>query len=275
MPVKKVAAQNNTPIPDTRELIGLYSWLYEEHPHDLLPLETALPCELSCEGRDKYRTVMVMILSGAMDDLRLTHCMNRFFHEYEDFRSLQGIRDQDVESLLRGFGIGRNKTGNGLRFRSLLRLHPWSRSFEMEDVTRLGAGFRNKFRNVILAYVFRNRNVFPLDTPAFYALQELGFYKHLKVSQIDYVRADIETKMQNIHEMALIDLHELLRFRKQAGVIKGEATRDQRDVILGWNGWRVLCSTHKNLMTAEWIQRKLIKDSNLAAEFVERFGGMT
>jgi len=217
-----------------------------------------------------------MILSGAMDDLRLTYSMNRFFEEYEDLRSLQGIRDQDVESVLRRFGIGRNKTGNGLRLRSLLHIRPWSKPFEMKDVATLGSGFGNKFRKVLLAYAFGNRNEFPLDNPAFYALQELGFYTHLKSGQIDDVRTDIERKIQRIHEMALIDFHELLRFRKQAGrITKGQTTRHQKDVILGWNGWRVLCSSSKNLMTTNWIKRDLIKDPNFAAEFVERFGGMT
>src|SRR5919106_2314364 len=53
------------------ELLQCYCRLYNEHPHALLPLETALPAELQYPTRDRYRTVLTMILSVRMADVRL------------------------------------------------------------------------------------------------------------------------------------------------------------------------------------------------------------
>lgn len=231
--------------------------------------------ELACERRNRYRTIMVMILSEATHDLRLAHSMIRFFDEYQDFRSLQRIRELDVEAVLKRFGIGRNKTGNGRRFQSILRLQPWLRPFEAGDVAKLADGFGNKFRKVLLAYVFGKRNVLPLDTPAFHALQEQRFYTHLTPTQIDRVRDDIEEKLGSVAGVSLIDFHELLRFRKQAGLAsKNRLTLNQKKIILGWNGWRVLCLNDRSILTANWVEHNLIKDTDLAAEFAVRFAGL-
>ena len=92
-----------------------------------------------------------------------------------------------------------------------------------------------------------------MDRAAFEALKDFRLYEGWLH---DDARADVEKRLHGYKTGTLIDFHEMLRFRKQAGKVqKGILNAQQRQVILGWNGWRLLCSLHRGKLTLEWINQ--------------------
>src|SRR6266850_3955926 len=57
MPVERATPKSSISVPNTPDLVDLFNRLYQEHPHELLPLETQLPTELAYDRRDIYRTI--------------------------------------------------------------------------------------------------------------------------------------------------------------------------------------------------------------------------
>ena len=128
-------------------------------------------------------------------------------------------------------------------------------------------GYGDKVVRLLQAYCFGNRNVLPLDTPAFSCLREYGFYRD---SNIYNARLDVEKKLYGVKGVSLVDFHELLRFRGQAGKTHSKRlTAKQRKIIIGWNAWRLLPSLHREKLTQGWIRRHLVKSEDLSAELLD------
>jgi endonuclease III len=261
--------------PGHKELLQCYRTLYTEHPHALLPLETALPEELQYPARDLYRTMLTMILSVRMADSRLALSLGKLFTGYPNFQSLNGVSQSQLHGILRAAGIVLNdprRNGNGARLWGLLALYfgPWQQHITEQQLETLRSlqvrGFGEKVVRLLQAYCFGNATVLPLDTPAFQALQACGFYKGWK---LDQARRDVEDKLRGVHGVALVNLHELLRFRGQAGHIQPNClTAKQRRIILGWHAWRLLLPTHARPLTCTWVQQHLVQNAELAAALV-------
>jgi endonuclease III len=263
--------------PETRaRLIACYRTLYEQHPHTLLPLETALPAALQYADRDLYRTVLTMILSVHMADVRLTQALGKLLARYPDFRSLQPLTMPQLHQVLREATVVLNNPGsggNGGRLWGFL-LHyfgPWGECCTEPHVRALRAqnvrGFGEKVVRLLQAYCFGNPRVLPLDTPAFKALQAYGLYRNWHIHR---ARQDIEQQLQRVPGIALVDLHELLRFRGQAGRVNPERlTRKQQHILTGWNAWRVLISRHRHTSTPGWLRAHLVQSDALAQALYE------
>lgn len=247
--------------------------LFSAHPHELLPLESALPVELQYASRDHYRIILTMTLSASTSDFRLTRALQKLFNHYQDFLSLKNLQKDELKDALATNGIGwndPNRSGNGGRLWSLLTLYFGPRSQEITEPKILALkpliarGFGSKMRKVLQAYCFGNKNVFPMDRAAFNALKDFGFYEGWSK---DKARDDVERKLPRFKSGTLIDFHEMLRFRKQVGQVqKGSPNTKQREVIMGWNGWRLLCSSHRGISKPEWIYRHLVQDKQMARE---------
>jgi hypothetical protein len=265
----------NALIP-ARGLIELYHYLKEKHPHELLPLETKLPRELRFDQRDIYRIIITMILSGRMADFQLTESLKRFFGRFKSFDDLRGITENDVmrELKLCGFAYySTHRGGNGARLWTLLNLYfgLWGQTISEQQLRNIsGAGFGPKFRHVLHAYVIGDTQAFPLDSPAFETLKGFGFYLHCT---LDEARNDVLEKLRDFPSPPLIDFHELLRFRSQFGELshKSELKRRQSEIILGWNGWRILSVRQRAQISAQWVKQNLIKDEGLATDFARWF----
>ena len=255
------------------DLLKLYRQLFAEHPHDTLPLETSLPPEFRFACRDQYRIIMTMILSGSMGDLQLTLALARLFNRRRSFSQFRGITKTELRNELKACGFGYNdpdRPGNGGRFWSLLQLYfgRWNLSIDEGKVLRIRAhGFGPKFPPLLKAYAFGDSEAFPLDSPAFKALKSFGFYTHDTLNQ---AREDVLDKLRDCSDLKLIDFHELLRFRWQFGGTR----RRHRNVIMGWNGWRLLSLTQRTFISTEWIRANLIKDDDLAKEFMMWFSAL-
>jgi endonuclease III len=253
------------------DLRQCYQTLYEEHPHALLPLETALPEELQSPARDLYRTVLTMILSVRMADVRLTQALGKLFVRYPDFPHLKGLSMPQLHSVLRQATVVLNnpeQSGNGGRLWGLLQLYfgAWSEHITEAHVQMLLShkvrGFGEKVVRLLQAYCFGNMQVLPLDTPAFGALRACGLYTNWQIAP---ARHDIEEKLAGVPGIALVDLHELLRFRGQAGYVDPERlTMKQQRLILGWNAWRLLISVHPSTHSRSWIRNHLVHHDALA-----------
>jgi endonuclease III len=261
--------------PGHKELLRCYRTLYTEHPHALLPLETALPEELQYPARDLYRTVLTMILSVRMADSRLAPSLGKLFASYPDFQSLNGVSPSQLHGILRAAGIVLNnpsRNGNGARLWGLLGLYfgPWQQHITEQHLDTLRSlqvrGFGNKVVRLLQAYCFGNATVLPLDTPAFQALQSYCFYRAWK---LDQARRDVEDKLRGIPGVSLVDFHELLRLRGQAGHIQPNClTAKQRRIIIGWHAWRLLLPTHAQPLTPTWVRQHLVQNTELATALV-------
>jgi len=82
---------------------------------------------------------------------------------------------------------------------------------------------------------------------------------------IDDVRRDIEDKLSGERDIPLIDFHEMLRFIEQ---YTGKSKREQENIVIGWNAWRLLCSSKREQITRDWtwIYDRLIKDEDIAKQ---------
>jgi len=260
--------------PDKKALLHVYQELHKKHPHDLLPLETALPKELQPENRDKYRTCMTMILSGGNSDKRLAICLGKLFRRHPDFESLRNLNKNGVAGLLGkeppGIGLGLqdpDKGGNGARLWSFLQSYSgpsWKEIVTEHNILSLcdKKGFkRGKFVRTLQAYCFGNRDVLPLDQRALDAIRDPLFPGYCDSSD-EEIRNDIETKLRGESGASLIDFHELLRFVEQDS--RAKTKRAKEDIIIGWNGWRVLCSLERARITQDWIYRHLVRDRDIA-----------
>jgi len=257
------------------DALNLYQKLNSEHPHHLLPLESSLPVELQYTSRDQYRIVLTMILSGGMSDYSLTRALKELFRRYPSFESLRNLSKAEVGTILSS--VGRNdpdKTGNGARFWTLKKYYygQWNKKITERNILKLrspsGRGFGPKFIGTLQAYLLGNPNIFPMDGQARKALTQFGSYRYFKSD--DRVRRDIEVKLARRRNEAAIDFHELLRFRMQAGLVgEGAITYQQRKIVIGWNGWRLLCAKNRKTLTPKWIYRNLVKNKQIAKELFE------
>jgi endonuclease III len=253
------------------EILRCYHRLYNEHPHALLPLETALPADLQHPARDRYRTVLTMILSVRMADTRLTQALGKLFASYPDFHSLQGLSKPQLHTVLRQAGVVLNNpdyTGNGGRLWEFLQLYfgPWLEHITAPHIQTLLApkvrGFGDKIVRLLQAYCFGNTRVLPLDTPAFNAVRACGLYQDWKITDI---RRDLEEKLAGVQHIALVDVHELLRFRGQAGRVEPHyLTRQQQQIIIGWNAWRLLIAPQSTPLSQAWLHQHLVQHETLA-----------
>lgn len=268
---------DNFTFPDKDALLDEYQRLYKEHPKDLLPLETELPDQLKCESRDPYRIIMTMILSQRIDDHSLSVSLGKLFSAHPAIGSLRGlITWDDARNLLRGydFKVDGPAGYNVDRFRALLRLcfDEWSGTIGSNyiDTLKVKRGYGPKFTRTLSAYHLGDRNVLPLDRKAFDALKKDGLYAD--DAGINRVRTDIEHKLSGEMGISLIDFHELLRFKGQTDG-KEAGSKELEDIIVGWNAWRLLCSSYREGITEQWIHTNLITGSkDLAKELWDFFG---
>ncbi len=259
--------------PTPSALLHCYHKILSEHPHGLLPLETSLPPELRPPARDPYRTALTMILSVRTSDLRLSLSLAKLFSRYPSFSSLQALSRPQLHRALKQAGFLLSSpygSGNGGRLWSLLQLYfgPWEEELTEERVEELCSlrvrGFGPKVLRLLQAYCFGNPKVLPLDTPAFQALQDLGFYPNTPIHQ---AREDLEEKLGGMPGLALIDLHELLRFRGQAGRVHPQSLSErQKKILVGWNAWRLLTSAQRKRLSLLWVRQHLLRDPHLSAQ---------
>jgi endonuclease III len=260
--------------PDRNRLLSLWQGLSKVHLHKLLPLESALPVELRPESRDKYRTIMTMILSQGIGDRRLAQCLGPLFKEYPSFESLRSLDRQGIRRLLGakkdgGIGLGfpdPDGGGSGARLLGLRNCYfgPWDETATQENIEALSKerGFGPKMVRALQAYCFGNRDVFPLDQPAYEALRMLHMYGY--GTHLDEVRKDVEGKLCG-ENLSLVDFHEVLRF---IGQVAGKSQKERNDVVVGWNAWRLLCSEKREQITRDRkrIREHLVQDKYIAEE---------
>jgi hypothetical protein len=280
-PQDKRLAFHTSTNADRNTLTTLYHELKDEHPADLLPLETELPSELQRHSRDQYRIVMTMVLSERSNDNNLSEALGRLFHIYPDFGALQSLsRQQIVEGILSGVNKGgcgfggynkRNGGGSDDRMSTFLSRYfeDWKMRITKEHVWGLEkpkpTGFGPKLIRTLLAYCPLDgngpagRNVLPLDNPAFRALSHCLRERGYQYRNEEEAREDIENNLSDEKGISLIDLHELLRFRGQTGGRDREHLNSSDfKVIIGWNTWRLLCSNKRGNITEAWISNHLI-----------------
>ena len=259
--------------PSKEQLLEVYDWLDKKmHPHHLLPLETRLPEELKRESRDKYRIIMTMILSGLTLDKALTKSLSKLFKCYTDFQALRGLGRYEIKQLLSESGVGLNDPdhgGNGGRLWSLLECYfgTWGETVTERNIQDLyqKKGFKGgKFARLLQAYCFGNNHVVPLDTPALNALRDPLFPGYCVYSG-EEIRKDIEDKLRDEPKVSLIDFHEMLRFLEQ---YTGKSSKEQDNIIIGWNAWRLLCSSKRERITRDWtwIYDHLVQEKGIAEE---------
>ncbi len=265
--------------PDKNSLLDAYHRLDSRHPHNLLPLETRLPDELRCELRDRYRIIMTMILAQARGDKPLTECLKLLFNTRPDFESMRNLQKHQIKPLLGnkddgGIGLGfgdPDRGGNGGRLWSFRECYfgVWRERITEANILTLyqERGFKaGHFVRLLQAYCFGNNNVIPLDRPALGALRDPLFPEYLNISD-NQIREDIESKLRGEPGVSLIDFHEMLRFIGQTGGRDPEHfNSDDRNVIIGWNAWRLLCSQKHGKITEKWIREHLVKDGGIAKD---------
>jgi hypothetical protein len=293
-PQDKPLAFHTSTNPDRDTLVTLYHELKDEHPGDLLPLETELPSELQRHSRDQFRTVLTMILSERSNDHNLSKALGRLFQRYPDFGALQFLsRQQIVERILSGeskggcgFGGYNKPNGGGSDDRMTTFLSRYFEDWKMiiteQHICDLEkpkpTGFDSKFIRTLLAYCpldgngSAGRNVLPLDNPAFTALNDCLRERGYQYRNEEDAREDIENKLGDEKGISLIDFHELLRFRGQTGGRDAEhLNSSDSKVIIGWNTWRLLCSNKRGNLTEAWISNHLITGSRDLAKELWRF----
>lgn len=231
-------------------------------------LESKLPDALCPKKRDRYRIVMTMILSGLVRDRPLTKSLARLFRGHPNFESLKGLGRHEIRQLLSEIGIGLSnpdRSGNGGRLWSLCECYfdAWGEKITEDNIEDLyqKRGFGDgKFVRALQAYCFGNRNVAPLDTPALRAIRDPVLPSYSKFSD-DEIRRDIETKLRDEPAVSLVDFHEMLRFAEQCS---GKSQKQVDDVMVGWNGWRLLCSSRRDTISEDWLRDYLTKDREMA-----------
>jgi hypothetical protein len=230
---------------------------------------------------------MTMVLSERSNDLNLSKALGRLFLRYPDFRSLQSLSRQEIiQRILAGenkggcgFGGYNKPNGGGSDDRMITFVsryfNDWERRITEQHIWGLEqpkpTGFGPKFIRTLLAYCPldgngpANRNVLPLDDPAFKALNDCLRGRGYQYRNKEDAREDIENKLSDENGIWLIDLHEMLRFEGQSS---GKNKREQNQIILGWNAWRLLCSTERDRITRDWkwIYEHLVKDKDIAKE---------
>lgn len=266
-------------LSDKDVLLDAYWRLHKKHPKHLLPLETKLPNQLKWESRDAYRIIMTMILSQRTDDHSLSVSLGKLFSAHPAIGSLRGlITWNDAKDLLRGYGFKVDGPAeyNVDRFWAFLRLYfnEWSGVIGADyiDTLKVKRGYGPKFTRTLSAYHLGDRNVLPLDGKAFDALRKVGLYAHANNNDIDRVRTDIEHKLNDEKSIRLIDFHELLRFKGQTDG-KEAGSKELEDIIVGWNAWRLLCSSCRESITEQWIHANLITGSKELAKELWDFCG--
>lgn len=267
--------------PNERDaLVDAYRQLHRMHPHHLLPLESDLPAELQHESRDKYRTIMTIILAPQRGDRGLSECLGRLFKMHPSFDSLRNLEESQIGRLLGpikdgGIGLGNPHGGNTARLSAVLSSYfgPWKETLTPKNTQALVAkeGFGPKTVRLLDAYCWGNKDVLPLDRPAFRALHTGGLYEH--GSHIDKVRSDVEAKLAGQRDVSLIDFHEMLRFIEQ---YSGKTKKGQKDIIIGWNAWRLLCSKERERVTEDWrwLYEHLVRNEDIAKELWHFFRGI-
>ena len=259
-------------LPTRNRLLNAYWRLYNTHPHNILPLESALPVELQPRSRDQYRTVMAMILSPGTADRRLSVCLGRLFRTHPSFDSCNDLVKDQVERILDpvnngGIGLGDPRGGNTDRLWAVLSCYfgPWKDTLTPENTRGLlrKEGFGPETLRLLDAYCWGNRDVLPLNRAAFNALVKRGLYE--QHGDIDVARADVESKLAGEEDVVLIDFHEMLRFRD---LYDSKSENEQKNVVIGWNAWRLLCSTERERIREDWrwINEHLVKDEDIAQE---------
>lgn len=267
--------------PSKKELLEAYHRLDSNHPRHLLPLETRLPDELQYQRRDGYRLIMTMILSQRTDDYSLSVSLGKLFSAHPTLESLRGLTTWNAaKDLLRrhGFKVDGPAEYNVHRFWALLRLcsGKWCGTIESDfvDTLKVERGYGPKFIRTLCAYHLGDRNILPLDGKGFDALRKAGLYA--QDATINQVRTDIEHKLIGENSIALIDFHELLRFRAQTGGRTPEHfNNNDMKVIIGWNAWRLLCSLERMKITEDWIHEHLVKDNSIAKKLWDFFREIT
>jgi endonuclease III len=261
--------------PDRQKLIRAYNDLYHMHPHHVLPLETDLPKALQHESREPYRIVMTMILSLSTSDKRLSVALGHLFKRYPSFESLRGIKKEEAKHLFGslengGIGLGLVKN-NAKRLIGFLKSYfeKWDKELTQENIRSLQKNKSQigpKLIQTMIAYCLGNRNAFPLDNPAFKALCKLGLFED-KV-KLNEARDHIIQQLSDIDEAPLINFHEMLRFLWQAN------RKSEDYVAIGWNAWRILCSSQRENIDAHWIHDNLITEDETLANQLWEFYSM-
>ena len=181
-------------LPSRDALVDAYWQLHRMHPQHLVRLESAspgqlpLPEELRHESRDKYRTIMTMTLSSGTSDKRLSQCLGGLFKMHPSFDSLRNLEKSEITRLLGsnsngGIGLGDPRGGNTARLWAIVTSYfgPWNEVITPENTQALvlKEGFGPKIVRLFEAYCWGNKDVFPLDQPAFRALLATDLYKNV------------------------------------------------------------------------------------------------
>ena len=256
-------------LPSGEELLEAYHQLYKIHPHDLVSLEGELPAELRPESRDKYRVIMTMILSDRTWDYTLLMSLGKLFSDCPNMNSFRGIYSwNDVKDLLKQYGFQVDGPGklNVARFWRLITLYfgKWNQTISPENIKTLSTeyGYDPQFMRTLYAYVLGRPDFLPLNAEAFEVLVNVGLYDRDR--NIDAVSADVENKLSG-EQGILIDLHEMLLF---LGQTSGKRVRERKEIVIGWNAWKLLCSNERKRITQDWkwIHQRLIKDEYIAED---------
>lgn len=256
--------------PSKEQLSEAYHQLYKKHPHHLLRLETELPVELRPESRDTYRTIMTMILSQRTDDYSLSMSLGKLFSAYPAMDSWINLGSRkEVETILNNccFPVDGPAEYNVDRLWCLVRLFfdKWNKKIKLENIEALQSerGYAPDIMRQLYAYWLGKQKFLPLDGKACAVLKENGLYD--QDTNINEIRADLEEKLGKETSISLIDFHEMLRFQGQTDG-KSIQSIKMRKTIIGWNAWRLLCSSHRAGITGTWIYEHLVKDKNMAEE---------
>lgn len=254
------------------KLKELYGRLINYHPHDLLALESRLPSSLRCNQRDKYRTVITMILSQGTNDRKLSQSLGCFFGKYPNLNDLQNITRQELETVLAACGFTtKGYAGQYNVDRMWHLIETLGNQLNTSNLTAFvkklplqgyGHGYGEKMVRVLKAYVLGQQNLLPLDTPGFEVLKNEGL-----CSSVNQCREQIERVLSTESDITLIDFHEMLRFKGQTelkGIKRGSRRYD--DIIKGWNAWRMICAKDDSKFNEDWIRKNLVKNKRLAKE---------
>jgi endonuclease III len=217
-----------------------------------------------------------MILSEETSDYDLSIALGKFFKDYSDINSLKHLGSWDeARTLLKQYGFrtnGYKAKRNVDRFLCFKEHYfdRWNANLPPNAIATLanaGKGYGPKFARALYAYWKGEQNVLPLDGQALKALHALDLYKYDKTG--GRAREDIESKLKV--EIPLIDFHELLRFMGQTGGRDPEHFNSGIKVIIGWNAWRLLCSSKRAEITEDWISKHLVTDASIAQQLWDFF----
>jgi hypothetical protein len=190
------------------------------------------------------------------------------------------LKKEGVKGLLGseplGIGVGQQDPdvgGDGARLWSLLECYfgPWRETVTEPNIMTLydKRGFGGgRFVRALQAYCCGNRDVMPLDERAFDALRDPLFPVYCD-STDEEIRNDIENKFCGESSVPLIDFHESLRFFEQDR--RAKTKQAKKDIIIGWNAWRLLCSPERTKITEDWIYEHLVRDRYIAHDLWDFF----